>query len=202
LREEQLLFLTGRSGLVALKKWSTFKMLPDTAKAHYERYWQRARETFLSGDYPLAAFLAITLIEEVGKIVILSAAIKGEPDAKKEFRNHQSKYANAVWATLAVNSRVTRIYGRDEARFAEWFRNENLFQIRNSALYLELQGSRLVAPSEVINREDAQLLTCIAGEIYAEIQGSQAGTGPAEWERILSEIDAFRSATSLAESEA
>jgi AbiV family abortive infection protein len=171
-------------------------MLTEAAKAHYERYWRLAREMFASGDYPLAAFLAITLIEEIGKIVILADAVGGNAEARKEFRNHQSKYVNAIGATLAVNSRVTRIYRHDETRFAKWFREEELFRIRNSALYLELQGADLVAPQDAINRADALLLVCIAGEIYAEIQGEQTGTGPTEWRRILSEIDAFRSAHS------
>lgn len=168
-------------------------MLTDIARAHYEKYWRVARAMFISSDYALAAFLAITLIEEVGKIVILADAIRGDADARKEFRNHQSKYINAVGATLVVNSRVTRVYGRDEMRFAKWFQDEKLFAIRNSALYLELQGPDLIAPEQAINRPDALLLVCIAGEIYAEIQGRQTGTGPAEWQRILSEIDAFRS---------
>ena len=47
-------------------------------------------------------------------------------------------------------------------------------------------------PPQAINRADALLLVCIAGEVYAEIQGKQIGTGPAEWQRILWEIDQFR----------
>jgi len=170
-------------------------MLTDAAKEHYEKYWRLSRERFASGDYALAAFFAITLIEEVGKVVILEAALTGDAEAKKEFRNHQSKYVNAVGATLAVNSRVSRIYGAGEGRFAEWFRDEKLFQIRNSALYLELRGATMVAPEEAINRADAFLLVCIAGEVYAEIQGNQASTGPEDWQRILAEIDAFRCGT-------
>jgi len=41
-------------------------------------------------------------------------------------------------------------------------------------------------------KEDALLLVCIAGEVYGEIQGSFLGTGPAEWQRILREVDLFR----------
>jgi AbiV family abortive infection protein len=167
-------------------------MLNDSARAHFERYWRRSREMFVAGDLPLAAFLAITLIEEIGKVVILKTAMNGDVEAQKEFRNHRGKYINAVGATLAINARVTRVYGKDEVRFAEWFRNGKLFAIRNSALYLELRGTSLVVPDQVINRADALLLVCIAGEVYAEIQGKQTGTGPAEWQRILSEIDQFR----------
>jgi AbiV family abortive infection protein len=167
-------------------------MLNDAARAHLEKYWRRSREMYVGGDFALAVFLAITLIEEVGKVVILEAAMKGDVAAQKEFRNHREKYINAVGATLAINSRVSRIYGKDEIRFGKWFRNGKLFAIRNSALYLELQGTNLVVPDQTINRADALLLVCIAGEVYAEIQGKQTGTGPAEWQRILSEIDQFR----------
>jgi AbiV family abortive infection protein len=168
-------------------------MLTAAARAHYEKYWRLARETFIAGDYPFAAFLAITLIEEIGKIVILPDALRGDAGALKDFRNHQSKYVDAVGATLAINSRVSRIYKQDEARFAKWFRDGELFRIRNSALYLEVRGTNLVVPEEAINRADSLLLVSIAGEVYAEIQGKQTGTGPTEWRRILSEIDAFRS---------
>jgi len=167
-------------------------MLNDGARAHFEKYWRRSREMYVLGDFALAVFLAITLIEEIGKIVILEAAMNGDVEAQKEFRNHREKYITAVGATLAINSRVTRVYGKDEMRFAEWFRNGKLFAIRNSALYLELQGTNLVVPDQAINRADALLLVCIAGEVYAEIQGKQTGTGPAEWQRILSEVDQFR----------
>jgi AbiV family abortive infection protein len=167
-------------------------MLNESARAHLEKYWRLSRERFEAGDCALAAFLAITLIEEVGKVVILEDAKMGDSVAKRDFRNHQSKYVYAVGATLAVNSRVTRVYGKDEVRFAEWFRTEKLFSIRNSALYLELRGTDIVVPEQVIHRADALLLVCIAGEVYAEIQGRQTGTGPAEWQRILSEVDKFR----------
>lgn len=61
-------------------------MLTEAAKAHYEKYWHLARELFISGDYPLAAFFAITLIEEVGKTVALAAAVRGNAEARKAFR--------------------------------------------------------------------------------------------------------------------
>jgi hypothetical protein len=91
------------------------------------------------------------------------------------------------------------VYGKDEWRFAAWFREDKLFAIRNSALYLEIRDGDLVAPDEAIDRADALLLVCIAGEVYAEIQGEQTGTGPAEWIRIVSEIDTFRVAAGQGE---
>jgi AbiV family abortive infection protein len=67
-------------------------LLTDGARTHYERYWRLARAMFISGDYALATFLAITLMEEVGKIVLLGDAHRGDAEARKEFRKYPSKY--------------------------------------------------------------------------------------------------------------
>lgn len=93
---------------------------------------------------------------------------------------------------LLVNSRVSRIYGPEESRFARWFREGELFNIRNQALYLDLRDGEIVVPHKVVPRGDTFLLVCIAGEVYAEIQGHFVGTGPTQWERILREVDLFR----------
>lgn len=169
-------------------------MIPPKAREHLEKYWARARESFEARDYPLAAFFAITLIEEVGKVVVLgNAKLSGELD-RKAFRSHTAKYAHAVYSTLFVNSRVTHIYGDLESRFAAWFREGTLFEIRNSALYLEQVDDDLVVPSEAISKVDACLLVCIAGEVLAEIQGEYTGSGPEEWRNILRQVDQFRDA--------
>jgi len=54
---------------------------------------------------------------------------------------------------------------------------------------------QLTPPEKAIQRGDSMLLVCIAGEVYAEIQGRSAGTGSEEWQRILAEVDAFRTIT-------
>jgi len=172
--------------------------LPREACQHLDKYWRISRRFFEEGDFTLASFFAITLIEEVGKVIILgNRQISGKLD-KKSFYNHQRKYAYAVGLTLLVNSRVTRIYGEEEAKFARWFREGELFRIRNKCLYLEIEGAAVRVPSESIAGNDAFLLVCIAGEVYAEIQGFYTGTGPDEWRAILGEVDAFRKANAKA----
>jgi AbiV family abortive infection protein len=140
----------------------------------------------------LATFLAITLIEEVGKVkLIYDAATHSQMDKKKS-RNHTQKYAYAVFLTLFVNSRVTDIYGTDEAKFARWFREGELFRMRNRALYAEFRNDRVVLPDQAIQRDDAFLLVCIAGEVLAEIQGEWLGTGAEQWQQMINEVDTFR----------
>ncbi len=164
-------------------------------RAHLQSYWARCQDAYDRNDYPMAAFLAITLIEEVGKVFILGNAELGKELDKKTFRNHRGKYRHAVGGALFVNSRVSRIYVEEEKRFAEWFRKDKLFIIRNNALYAEITNEHLTVPSETIKHEDARLLVCIAGEILAEAQGEYIGTGPDEWKKLLKQVDDFRDRT-------
>jgi AbiV family abortive infection protein len=168
------------------------KPLPDHANRHLLRYWERCRALFTDGDIPLAAFCAIMLIEEVGKVPMLAfRGAKGGLDYEV-FRRHDRKYKSAVGTTLFVNSRVSRIYGEREKQFARWFREGDLMQIRNDALYMDINGDRIVTPEQVVSRDTAFLLVCFAGEVLAEIQGCLTGTGPDEWTHILAQVDEFR----------
>lgn len=174
--------------------------LPAALHQHLYRYWARAVQFFDEGDYALAAFAAVTLIEEVGKVIVLGlcnlplalAAHFDERAVGKSLRDHRAKYRFAVGTTLCVNSRVSRIYGEHEHTFARWFREDELFDLRNRALYAELSDGGIDVPQTAISIGEAFLLVCISGEIYGEVQGEVSGTSPAEWKRVLDEVDAFR----------
>jgi AbiV family abortive infection protein len=136
------------------------------------------------------------LIEEVGKIIILgNEDITGKFD-KQAFYKHQSKYIYAVSTTLLINSRVSRIYGENENRFAKWFREEELFKLRNQALYAEISPEGVLLPRQMIAPKDSFLLVCIGGEILAEIQGTYTGSGSDAWNRLIDEVDIFREGNS------
>jgi hypothetical protein len=49
-----------------------------------------------------------------------------------------------------------------------------------------------IVPKQAIKPEDACLIVCFAGEIYREIQGAFVGTRPDEWQRVIAEVDTFR----------
>ena len=168
-------------------------MANETVHAHLDEYWHLSQEQFGRGNFGLAAFLAITLIEGIGKLVIFGNAKLGAELDRKGYYNHRTKYSYAVYETLLINSRVARIYDTDQQRFANWLKNDELFALRNSSLYIEIRGTELITPSEAIHRADALLLVCIAGEAYAEIQRIKVGTGPGEWQQIISQVDQFRS---------
>lgn len=152
---------------------------------HLRRYWSLARDFFDRGHSGLAAFFAVTLIEEVGKLPMLAL------ENARGFKKHQKKYESAVEATLFVNSRVTRVYGPCESEFAEWYRTGALFRIRNQGLYAEFEDGQVRLPDESVSSRNALLIVCIAGEVLAEIQGGFTGTGPDEHREVLHELDTF-----------
>ncbi len=165
--------------------------MTETVRRHLLRYWDRCRRLFSEGDYPLATFCAVTLIEEAGKAPIL---FLGQEKREKErmSRDHRAKQSQAVVWNLLVNSRVTRVYGPLETKFADWVREDRLMAIRNSSLYIDCVHGQLVTPDERISEEDTFLLVCMAGEVLAEMQGQMLGSSPDEWERIIREVDEFR----------
>jgi AbiV family abortive infection protein len=46
-------------------------MLPVQVNHHLEKYWSLSARLFQDAEFALATFFAITLIEEVGKVIIL-----------------------------------------------------------------------------------------------------------------------------------
>ncbi|MBD2016857.1 AbiV family abortive infection protein [Microcoleus sp. FACHB-53] len=171
-------------------------MIGEQHREHLEKYWRLSQRFFQEGDYALSTFFAISLIEEVGKVIILgNKKVSGKLD-KKAFYKHQNKYIYAVYTTLLINSRVTRIYGENENRFAKWFREEELFKLRNKALYAEISPEGVLVPEQMIDSKDSFLLICIGGEILAEIQGTYTGTGASAWNRLIDEVDTFRESNS------
>jgi len=171
-------------------------MISEQHREHLEKYWGLSRRFFQEGDYALASFFAISLIEEVGKIIILgNEDITGKFD-KQAFYRHQSKYIYAVSTTLLINSRISRIYVENENHFAEWFREEKLFKLRNQALYAEISPKGVLLPKQMIAPKDSFLLVCIGGETLAEIQGTYIGSGANAWNRLIDEVDIFREGNS------
>lgn len=172
-------------------------MLQDKAQKHLLSFLELSIRLFEESHHGFAAFFAITLIEEVGKIIVLwNRELSGHLD-RKSFYSHRTKYLFAVGWTLPNNSRIRRIYGDQELRFDEWFREGRLLKLRNSSLYLEHSGEDVIVPEEAISAGNAFLLVCFAGEVLAEIQGICTGTDSDEWKGIIDQVDTFRVRNSI-----
>lgn len=83
-------------------------------------------------------------------------------------------------------------HGYPSPQFGEWFRENKFAELLKKSLYMMGTDMDSIVPNESITRFEAFTMVCIAGEIYAEVQGKFTGVNPTEWERILTEIDDFR----------
>jgi AbiV family abortive infection protein len=177
--------------IIELEKEKEFKKEKELKKVnkHLYKLWSLSKKLYIEGDYPTASFFAITLIEEIGKAII----IYRNNFNKKDFYNHNKKYRIGVALTLIVNSRVARTYKYLEKRFAKWYRDNEIFRIRNDSLYVDYENEKVYLPEEKINKEEAFTLVVMAGEIFAEIQGDFVGAHPYyNWDYILKEVEEFR----------
>lgn len=148
--------------------------------AHVERLWADACRHYLEGHYPLAAFLAILAIEEVGKLgrlwTDLLAWDRPREVTRKDLgmlgRDHRKKHFIGVVSGALINARLDRILG--EKRIKQLLQDVDSGKIegfRQSCLYIDMVDGRIVLPLERIAQEDACFYCVLAGEIWAEVLG-------------------------------
>jgi hypothetical protein len=95
-----------------------------------------------------------------------------------------------------INARLDRVLGKHVVRKLLHIAESNeLEKIRQSCLYIDIRDCRAVTPSEVIDAEQARVLTVLAGEIMAEVLGHF----PWEFERMLDNVVAFERAIGMPE---
>lgn len=170
--------------------------------AHVEKMWAEACRLYNAGNYPLAAFLSILVIEEVGKLSRLPHDLmfydvprppaSGDPVDK----SHRRKHFIAVVSGALINARLDRVLGKDAVRkVLHLAESDELEKVRQSCLYIDLQDGRAVTPSDVIGVERARVLTVLAGEIMMEVLGHF----PWEFERMRNDVVAFERAIGMPE---
>jgi AbiV family abortive infection protein len=164
---------------------------------------QTAVRLFEGNKYSVACFLAMTAIEEIGKLFILQLAqgdvIRGlntfglEVDVLQEFnsakldkflRNHLDKAVQAAATSLYINSGADRRHGIDPhskmirtSGVILLARSGHWMKIRNNCLYTDINfySCRTISPAEFISREHAYYFICMGYEILAE--QAEAGLG-------------------------
>lgn len=185
------------SGQPSLLSGATFEACLEQYKfliGHVERMWSDACQFYTRGNYPFAAFFAILVIEEIGKLSRLAQDLAcydaprvDAPTASVE-RSHRRKHFIGVVSGALINARLDRVLGKDVIRkILHQAESDELEKIRQSCLYIDVQASRAVTPSEVIDAECARVLTVLAGELMAEVLGHF----PWEFERMIENVIAF-----------
>lgn len=161
---------------------------------HVELLWSEAVEYFEREEIGLATFFGATTVEEVGKIMMLRLRDSREERAPKGWFKHEEKYLVGVITNALVNSRLTRVYGDCEDRFASWIKERDgkmlrLFAMRNRGLYAEWVDGAPKLPNTLLRKDDACLLVCMAGELLADSHDDAA-----EHSRLLERVSVFLAA--------
>jgi AbiV family abortive infection protein len=170
--------------------------------AYVEKVWTEACQLYSVGNYPLAAFLSILVIEETGKLSRLPKDLlfydvprppaSGAPIDK----SHRRKHFIGVVSGALINARLDRVLGKDFVRkVLHLAESDELEKIRQSCLYIDFLDRKAVTPSDVIDAERARVFTVLAGELMAEV----LGYFPWEFERMLDSVIAFERATGMPE---
>jgi AbiV family abortive infection protein len=162
--------------------------------SHVEKLWASAAQEYKLGNFPIAAFLSILVVEEIGKLGNLPFDLlnfdrpRGTPSDNSVDRDHRRKHFIGVISGALINSRLDRILGKDVVRkFLHEAEGDEFEKTRQACLYIDMKDGVPVTPAEQINQNRARTLVILAGELMAEVLGHF----PWEFERMLSAVMAF-----------
>lgn len=162
---------------------------------HLERLWTDSRDLYRRGHYPLAAFTAILLLEEMGKIGLIWRELMAYDSPRSTVkklngigRSHRQKAFMGVAAGALINTRLDRILGIKVVRqIIQDAESGKLETIRQACLYVDYVDGSVTTPGERIGQDQAKLFVLLAGEIWAETYGHF----PFEFERMIELVSTF-----------
>lgn len=172
-----------------------------------ESPWDDCVLLFLNKRYARATSLAISCMEEAGKIgvaqfqILLPVAAKDRARTNKARRkgnplfSHPHKHLLACGSGALVNSRVDRVLGMDQViRFLESAESGDIVRLREATLYTDLTADGLNIPSVVVSVDQARFYVVLAGELVAEVFGLAPQD---EWERLRGKVSSFEEEVGL-----
>ncbi len=169
---------------------------------HVESLWATACSLYAQENYPLATFLSILVIEEIGKLTNLFTDLlffdveRPTPPLQSVDDNHKRKQLIGVFSGALVNARLDRVLGFDTVRkLLNIAQSNGLEKQRQDCLYISVQDGRATTPRERIDAEHARLFTVFAGEVMAEVLGHF----PWEFERMLDSVITFERSIGMPE---
>ena len=162
--------------------------------AHVESLWADACHLFVRDNHPLATFLSILVIEEIGKPTNLKNNLvyfdveRAPRTPRSADASHKRKQLIGVFSGALVNARLDRVLGFGTVRKLLNIAQSNAIeQLRQDCLYLDVDRRRTVTPRERIGTERARVFTVFAGEVMAEVLGHF----PWDFERMLDSVITF-----------
>jgi len=136
---------------------------------HIVQLIQDSCNLYLNGSFPSSAFLSITACEEVAKAHIGSFTDGTHPvkNGRNVFRDHKTKHQMAALPTVPMGQRLEEALGKTELqRIMNMAQNSGFVQARENALYFQRENSKLVVPTEKVDKKLARSLALFAIEVF------------------------------------
>jgi len=136
---------------------------------HIIQLIQDSCSLYLAGSFPSSVFLSITACEEVAKAHIGSFTDGKHPvkNGRNVFRDHKTKHKMAALPTVPMGQRLEEALGKSELqKIMNMAQNSGFNQTRENALYFQRENSKLVVPTEKIDKKLARSLALFAIEVF------------------------------------
>ena len=123
---------------------------------------------YINSSYTSSSFLAICVIEEVGKIQ-MGIFIKGSDSyvRKDKLRDHKSKQIVGASYTICMGERIQKaISNKNLEKIFQIIYSGELKDLRENAIYCERKDNNIVTPKDLITQELARNLLLFAIESF------------------------------------
>ena len=123
---------------------------------------------YINDSYTSSSFLAISVLEEVGKIQ-MGIFIKGSDSymRKDKLRDHKSKQIVGASHTICIGERIKNsISNENLEKIFKFIYSGELKDLREKAIYCDRKNNNIVTPKDLITQELARNLLLFAIESF------------------------------------
>ena len=123
---------------------------------------------YINNSYTSSSFLAISVLEEVGKIQ-MGIFIKGSDSyvRKDKLRDHKSKQIVGASYTICIGERINNVISNENLeKIFQFIYSGELKDLREKAIYCDRKNNNIVTPKDLITQELARNLLLFAIESF------------------------------------
>ena len=123
---------------------------------------------YINNSYTSSSFLAISVLEEVGKIQ-MGIFIKGSDSyvRKDKLRDHKSKQIVGASYTICMGERINNTISNENLeKIFQFIYSGELKDLREKAIYCDRKNNNIVTPKDLITQELARNLLLFAIESF------------------------------------
>lgn len=122
---------------------------------------------YQKGSFSTSVFLAITVVEETGKLHMGLYIQQGTKVKKDPLKNHTTKHKLGASYTVSIGTRLQKAIGQENIkRIFDLIYSGDLMKVRNEALYCDCKNGEFFSPYDRISQRCARELLLFAIEVF------------------------------------